>query len=135
MITDHVKEKYEPYWAPSNCCNHCGECDDPESTRQWPEDSDGDRICPDCLENEGFATGPIFVFAVCKRVPPCTLAPATRYLCFRGQSFDLALEVALAVAKRQDVEAIIGSMRFAVYPHGILNDEVWMWKRMMEEKT
>lgn len=33
---------------PCNVCAHCGECDDPESARRWPEDEDGDRICPAC---------------------------------------------------------------------------------------
>jgi formylmethanofuran dehydrogenase subunit E len=31
-----------------NQCSHCGEYEDPESARRWPEDEDGDRVCPAC---------------------------------------------------------------------------------------
>jgi hypothetical protein len=35
---------------PVNVCSHCAESDDPQDTRHWPEDEDGDRICPACAE-------------------------------------------------------------------------------------
>lgn len=38
---------------PVNMCSHCGETDDPESARHWPDDEDGDRICNTCAEAEG----------------------------------------------------------------------------------
>jgi len=39
-------------YYPINVCLHCGGADDPESTKNWPEDKDGDRICPDCAKKE-----------------------------------------------------------------------------------
>ena len=55
MITDVARQKGDLSWLPVlpiNMCSHCGECDDPESARGWPEDDDGDRICPSCAETE-----------------------------------------------------------------------------------
>jgi hypothetical protein len=56
MITDKVKAmcgsfRGQPLVATNQCC-HCGEVDDPESARRWPEDEDGDRICYECAERE-----------------------------------------------------------------------------------
>lgn len=31
-----------------NQCARCGETDDPQDTRHWPADSDGDKTCPRC---------------------------------------------------------------------------------------
>lgn len=41
---------------PVNVCRHCGAEDDPETTHHWPEDSEGDRVCPACAEKDSMAT-------------------------------------------------------------------------------
>jgi hypothetical protein len=55
MISEQVKQKYGRsihgvLHMPVNVCSHCGEEDDPESARHWPEDEDEDRICYPCFE-------------------------------------------------------------------------------------
>ena len=58
MITESVKREYGTTWRgvvhmPINVCAHCGESDDPESTKHWPRDADDDLVCPRCAEREG----------------------------------------------------------------------------------
>lgn len=47
MIAPIVLARYGTT-LPVNVCSHCGEVDSPENTRHWPDDQDGDRICPPC---------------------------------------------------------------------------------------
>ena len=49
MRSEKVQKLYSAFWFPINVCSHCGQDDDPESARGWPEDDDGDRICWNCF--------------------------------------------------------------------------------------
>jgi hypothetical protein len=53
MISERVKKEYGVMWRevihyPVNICLRCGAEDDPETTKHWSEDNDGDKICPCC---------------------------------------------------------------------------------------
>jgi hypothetical protein len=56
MISPHVRAQYGTYRGhtllPSNVCAHCGIDDDPETTRRWELDEDGDRMCSECAKKE-----------------------------------------------------------------------------------
>ena len=55
MISPTIKTDYvnritgQPIVA-SNQCAHCGESDDPQDTRHWETDGDGDKMCFPCAE-------------------------------------------------------------------------------------
>lgn len=53
MISEQVTKEYAVWFHnvahyPVNICLTCGEEDDPETTAHWPEDKDGDKVCPKC---------------------------------------------------------------------------------------
>lgn len=140
FVKDHVRKTCYGYTLSGDCtlvatnqCCWCGEVDDPESTRNWPSDEDGDRICYACQEHNDGAVGEhLFMFGVFDRAAILRHEKPTAKarVVFRAPDFEHALDAGLRAALRLCSDACFGTTRLAIYPLGITEDVVWMWLPM-----
>lgn len=100
---------------PITTCAHCGAEDDPAATKHWPEDVDGDRICPSC--SMATMTGERIEQALARAMKAEGMATAGELYYFNGLTAMICLrwgeERHVPVDQLEEAERIRAALRAA----------------------